>query len=261
MQPFKKLKASIGIGTAKIDTQLETLEVQLGDSLKGQLQVTGGEVSQEIDDIYIAVKTQYKKPSLESAYYTDGTVCQFKLSDSFTIDAGETKNIPFSISLPLYTPITKGISVLWLKTELAIHHSVHQEDEDYLVVTPLPLMQSVLDSLAAIGFEIQEVGCENGSLAGIWPWDTEFYQVFRFIPTKEIFGGKIDHINVVFNPLSEDEIKVVLEVNQKSDNLLSTIKDELGLDVSKIHLAVQKAKVPSLEQILTDSLLTKLDQK
>ena len=259
MQPFKKFLASIGVGTAKIDTQLETMEVQLGGQLKGNLVVTGGEVDQEIDDIYLAIKTKYKKPNLETVYYTDGTVCEFKLTEGFTIGAGETKSIPFAVTLPLYTPITEGLSVLWVKTELAIHHSASQEDEDFLIVKPLSLMQDILDSLASIGFENQEVGCENGSLVGTLPWDTGFYQVFRFLPTTEPLKDKVEHLNVVFNPLSEDEIEVVLGIYHKPDTFLDSIKDELGLDIAKIHLNIKKEQVDSLDTILLDSILAELD--
>lgn len=256
MQPFKQLLATIGVGAAKIDTQLETLEVQVGHSLQGQFVVTGGTVDQQIDDIYISIKAKYKKQGLDSAYYTNGTVGHFKVCDSFTIHAGETKHIPFVIQLPLHTPVTDGYSVLWLKTALDIHHAVHQEDEDYLIVTPLPLMQTILNTLSEVGFEKIEVGCEDGTLEGMLPVDSGFYQVFRFKPISEKFVDIIDHLNIVFNVQSEDKVDVIVEIHKKSDGLLNTVKEELGLDSKKVTLYVTSSQTQSLSQDLINHLTT-----
>lgn len=259
MQPFKQLLASIGVGAAKIDTQLETLEVRLGDTLKGQLVITGGAVTQEIDNIYIHVKTKYKKQGLDTAYYANGTVCHFQVTEAFSINAEETKIIPFEISLPLYTPITDGLSVLWLKTELEIHHALDQDDEDYLTVTPLPIMQSLLNNIEAIGFEKQEVGNEDGSLEGMLPFDTGFYQVFRFTPTQAPFVDKIEHVNVVLNPLTVDEIEVLFDVYHKPHNLLETVKEEFGFDLQKLKLNITQEQAPTLKELLMEQLSSLLN--
>lgn len=256
MQPFKQLLASVGVGSAKIDTQLETLEVQLGDVLKGQLVITGGTVDQDIDDVYISIKAKYKKQGLDSAYYTNGTVSQFKVCERFTIHTSETKRIPFTIQIPLYTPVTDGYSVLWLKTELNIHHAVHQEDEDYLIVSPLPLMQTILNTVTEIGFEKMEVGCEDGTLEGMLPVDSGFYQVFRFKPIAENFSATMDHLNIVFNTLSENEIDVMMALHKKSDSLMDTIKEELGLDTITTAFRAESSKIQSLQQDLTNHLTT-----
>lgn len=254
MQPFKKLLASIGVGAATIDTQLETLEVRSGDVLKGQLVVSGGAVAQKIDDIYITVKAKYRKQGLDSAYFSNGTVCHCRVSESFTIGAGETKIVPFAVSIPLYTPITDGLSLLWLQTDLEIHLSKDAEDEDYLIVKPLPIMQSVLQTIEEIGFETLEVVCEDGTLEGMLPFDTGFYQVFRFVPTKEQFKNKIDELDVVFNLITQTETEVTIEINQHTTKLLDTLKEELGLETQKIKLTIAEPQIHTLKQLLTDQL-------
>ena len=254
MQPFKKILASLGVGTAKIDTQLHTAEIRLGEPLHGQLIVTGGSVAQHINDIYIIVKTKYRKLGLDTAYFTNGTVCHFKVVEAFTIESGETKHIPFSLTLPLYTPVTDHLSVLWLQTHLDIQAAIDQEDEDYLIVTPFPFMQSVLSSIESIGFQKQEVVCEDSSLEGMLPFDTGFYQVFRFIPTTDTFKN-IHHINIVLNPLSLEELEITFEIHRTPHNAFETMKEQLGLDVLTTNITVTQQQVHSLKQLLTEHIL------
>lgn len=257
MQPFKTILASLGVGTAKIDTQLNTTEIRLGDPLHGQLIVTGGSVAQHINDIYITVKTKYRKLGLDAPYFTNGTVCHFKLTEAFTIEAGETKHIPFSFTLPLYTPVTDQLSVLWIQTHLDIKAAIDQDDEDYLVVTPFPFMQSILSSIESIGFQKQEVVCEDGSLEGMLPFDTGFYQLFHFTPETEPFTS-IHHINVVFNPLSLEEIDIMFEIHRTPHNVLETMKEELGLNTIKTTLTVKQQQIHQLQQLLTNHISTAL---
>ncbi|MEF1229208.1 sporulation protein, partial [Vibrio fortis] len=46
---FKKLKASLGIGAAKVDTVLDNIEVFQGGELSGNVHILGGDVEQQID--------------------------------------------------------------------------------------------------------------------------------------------------------------------------------------------------------------------
>ena len=60
MSFFKKALSSIGIGSAKVDTVLLQDQVQPGGVLRGRVEVNGGGIEQQIETIYLQVKTKYE---------------------------------------------------------------------------------------------------------------------------------------------------------------------------------------------------------
>ncbi len=83
MSIFKKLLASVGIGAAKVDTRLYDELVIPGEMLNGEVYITGGDVSQEIDDIYLSVATQYKREVDDSTVTEECVLIKYNLSERF----------------------------------------------------------------------------------------------------------------------------------------------------------------------------------
>ena len=50
----------IGIGSAEIDTILDTETVQPGDSVPARIEIEGGSDDQEVDEIDLAIVTRYE---------------------------------------------------------------------------------------------------------------------------------------------------------------------------------------------------------
>ena len=63
---FKKLKASLGIGAAKVDTVLDNIEVFQGGELSGNVHIVGGDVEQQIDLINLVLNTEVKVETEDS---------------------------------------------------------------------------------------------------------------------------------------------------------------------------------------------------
>ena len=63
MSVFNKVLASVGIGAATVDTKLESEQVVPGEEIKGIVEIQGGNVEQQINEIYLSINTQYVKES------------------------------------------------------------------------------------------------------------------------------------------------------------------------------------------------------
>ncbi|MGO2318878.1 MAG: sporulation protein, partial [Vibrio toranzoniae] len=66
---FKKLKASLGIGAAKVDTVLDNIDVFQGGELSGNVHIIGGDVEQQIDRINLVLNTEVKVETEDSTSY------------------------------------------------------------------------------------------------------------------------------------------------------------------------------------------------
>ena len=53
---FDKVFASVGIGSAAVDTKLEKDTYTPGETVKGAVEIRGGKVDQQVDDIYLTLK-------------------------------------------------------------------------------------------------------------------------------------------------------------------------------------------------------------
>ena len=53
MSFFNKVLASVGIGSAKVDTKLETDVSTPGRQIKGVVEIQGGSTQQQINDVYL----------------------------------------------------------------------------------------------------------------------------------------------------------------------------------------------------------------
>ncbi len=105
MSLFNKVFASIGIGSATVNTKLERDQVVPGEEVKGIVEIRGGNVEQKIDVIYLSIYTTYIKETDDNKYTKTGLIDQIRLNEPFTVKSKELKEIPFSFKLPIDTPI------------------------------------------------------------------------------------------------------------------------------------------------------------
>lgn len=60
MSFVNKLLASVGIGSATVDTKIFRSELVPGEEVEGIVQIRGGNVEQQIDSIYLSLYTTYE---------------------------------------------------------------------------------------------------------------------------------------------------------------------------------------------------------
>ena len=57
---LQKLKASLGIGAAKVDAVTNNARLTQGDVIEGTIQIIGGDIEQHIDAIHVKLCTEVK---------------------------------------------------------------------------------------------------------------------------------------------------------------------------------------------------------
>ncbi|MEF1309233.1 sporulation protein [Vibrio mytili] len=194
---FKKLKASLGIGAAKVDTILQEMSVYQGATLQGYVQITGGDVEQKIDAITIKLNTEMKVEVDDSVSYQTFTIDQLKAVEPFVIQPNEEKQVPFQLKLHDETPITlvnalKNQCHVWLETTLDIDFAMDPRDRDYIEVKPLPVASRVIQAIEQAGYTMVKADVEKGFLrGGAFTSRSGVYQELEFrnngfVTTKEI---------------------------------------------------------------------------
>ncbi|KAA0942086.1 sporulation protein [Sporosarcina sp. ANT_H38] len=248
MSFFNKVLGSFGIGGAKVDTKLERSEYTAGENMNGQVEVYGGKVDQQVDSIYLTVYTTYIRESDDKKYTDVASLIRHKINEPFTIGAGETKSIPFSMVLPVETPITFGNTRVWVGTGLDIKNAVDAEDKDYIDVRPTKIAARILGEMEQLGFKLRKAECEQASrkMRSRHP----FVQEFEFIPTSGVFRGRLDELDVVFLSQSEQSADLLLEVDRKARGFGGFLAEALEMDESQIRLSVTTQDLPNLAEKL-----------
>jgi sporulation-control protein len=246
MSFFDKVFASVGIGAASVDTKLEKDTYMPGETVQGVVEIKGGKIEQQIDEIYLSLNTTYLKESDDRKYNVTATIDRFRLTTPFTIRSNERKEIPFTFQLPYDTPLSIGRSKVWVTTGLDIKGGVDPSDKDYLKVIPNQLMTAVFNAVDNLGFRIREADCEEAPrrLRGRLP----FVQEFEFVPTSGLFRGKLDELEVVFLSSGNGTLDLMFQVDRRAKGLSGLFSEAMGMDETNVRLTVSNADIPNLQQ-------------
>ncbi|MGM9922957.1 MAG: sporulation protein [Bacillus sp. (in: firmicutes)] len=250
MSMFNKLLASIGMGSARVDTKLERASFTPGDYVNGVVEVTGGNVEQKIEEIYLSLHTKFERESGDKKYNETATVERIRINEPFMIAANEVKEIPFSFVLPLDTPLTYGRTKVWIATGLDIKNALDPRDEDYIKVVPTPLIHSAFLALTELGFKLKNAKCEEASYR--FRKRMPYIQEFEFIPVSGQFRGKLDEVEFVFYQPGLDHAEVLLEVDRKAKGLAGLFVEALDADETMVRLNLSTRDLPSMKAKLAE---------
>ncbi|MBD2872900.1 sporulation protein [Paenibacillus arenilitoris] len=228
---FNRFLASIGIGSAKIDTLLEKARYSPGEEVRGVVKIQGGSVEQQIETIQLSVMTEYIRESNDTKYTQRGEVGRFHVSAPFKLQAGERRDVPFSFRLPHQTPLTIGRAPVWVKTELDVRGGVDPGDNDRIEVVPSAPMNTVLEAVNLLGFRLRKAECEYSSRLGR---GMPFVQELEFVPTTQ-FRGRLDELEVMFYP-SDRELELVLQIDRRARGLASFFAEAMDMDESFVRV-------------------------
>lgn len=253
MSFFNKMLASVGIGSSKVDTKLAQSSIQIGEDVEGIVEVKGGSVEQAIEEIYLTVNTNYEKEDDDRIIHKQAVISTVKLNEPFIIMPGETKTIPFQFKLPLDTPISAGLSKVWIQTGIDIKGSVDPTDRDIVNVLPNNLMEETLSVFNRLGFAMKKVKNEAASykIRKRLP----FIQEFEFVPTGGTYYKKFDEVEVIFFPTSETKMDVLIEVDRRARGISGLFSEALDLDESIIRFTIQKEDLPRLQETIEKILV------
>ncbi len=225
----------MGIGNAKVDTQLENDQLTPGSNVKGKVNIQGGSAEQQVDRINVFLMTEAVREKDDKKYYEKIAMQKYTITDSFVIGEGEEKQVDFEFLLPIQTPPTIGRTKVWIQTGLDIPQAIDPKDRDYLEVEAHPYMETVLNALTNnLGFHLREVEMEYSSRLG-------YVQEFEFSPSPE-FRSDLDELECVFF-IREDQIELVLQVDRRAKGLGGLFAEAIGTDESNVRVSFTKAEL------------------
>lgn len=236
MSIFKKMLASVGIGAAKVDARTEKDSFIPGELVKGEVYISGGDVAQEIDEIYMYVVTHYEKEYQDKKTKEECTLLKYRLSEKILLEPGAKIVLPFSFPLPYQTPLTMGRQPVYLRTGLDIKNALDPGDSDFIEVRPHPLMEKVLDAIQSIGFQLYKVDCEYNRHLGR---DYPFVQEFEFRPIGPL-RNRIEELEAIFY-LNADGMEVLLEVDKRARGFFGALEEAFNLDERYVRFRLYNA--------------------
>ncbi|MGR3764490.1 sporulation protein [Rossellomorea sp. NS-SX7] len=264
MSMFSKVIASIGIGSATVDTKLKSAYIQQGETLEGIVEVKGGTTDQRIDSINLKLMTMYGHEG--SDRLSQGTVEVHKLNEPFTISKGDHKIIPFSFQVPLDTPITmvdpktqKNVPPVWIDTGIDIKNAVDPRDRDFVSVDPTTVHENIIDAIKVIGFKFRQMESQNTP-----PWiksNRPFVQQYEFIPSYGKYSRKLDELEVYILQ-GDRETTIYFEIDKRSKGSMAALKERLNLDEHRgsvtfdnQQILINRSRISdTFEQIIDDVL-------
>ena len=252
MSFFNKVFASIGIGSATVDTKLEKSSYQAGETVNGVVEIMGGSTEQNVDAIYLTLFTTYIRESDDKKYTDYAPIQKVQISNPFTVDENEKKEFPFTFTLPFETPITYGNTRVWVATGLDIKNAVDPKDKDYIEIIPNKLTEAILTSVQELGFRIRKVECEQAPsrFRGQYP----FIQEFEFVPVNGQYQRKLDELELMFLNQTEEQVELLLEVDRRARGVGGFLAEALEMDESMIRMTIRTTDLPYLASKLQNEI-------
>ncbi|GAB3280890.1 hypothetical protein GCM10027589_08000 [Actinocorallia lasiicapitis] len=216
---FKKFLSAFGVGGPSVEAILHNANVRPGDTVTGDIHLTGGEVHSDIVGINVALVTRVEVESGDSEYTQNEKYAKAHLSGAFQLAAGARHSFPFQLQVPWETPLThmygtplRGTTV-GVATELEVARAVDATDLDPIAVHPLPAQERILAAFSNLGFQFVNADCEKGRIYGV-NQTLPFYQEIEFRPPHQ-YARSINQLEVTFvaNPHGTD---VVLELDKRA---------------------------------------------
>lgn len=199
---LNKVLSNLGLQGIKIDTHLHTTQLYPGQNLQGQINFQGASSHKSINGIYLQLMTQAEVESGNHEHLQDLCIAQWQISHAFQLQANQIHQLPFNIQLPLETPITQlqcsnNHTRIWLHTHLDVDWGLDATDRDYLYIHPTPIMQSVIQAMQQLGFQLSSADVERGQInAGYFRSSLGCYQELEFRPQQ--WGSTIKEIEISF---------------------------------------------------------------
>jgi len=230
---FDKILASVGIGSAKVDTRLRHHSFYHGQIIEGEIHIQGGKIQQQIEDIYLSLITTYKQESNDSTLTLECELIKQHLSDCFSLQPHQQKVLPFSLKIPDQTPLTINRQPVYLRTGLGISFAIDPTDKDYLEIKPHPLMQLFFNGLDQLGFKLKSCECEYNRYNY---QKRQFIQEFEFYPLGK-YRSHLDELEVIFD-LTGNNLNVLLEIDRKAKGFKSLMAEAFDLDESHVKFSM-----------------------
>ncbi|MFD9864103.1 sporulation protein [Streptomyces alboflavus] len=214
---FKRLLGSLGVGGPSVDTVLKAGAVRPGETLRGQVNLQGGNADVNVEHITLELVARVEAEHDGGEHEGYVAFDRFIVGGGFRLGEGQQHSEPFAITLPWETPITElygqGLGIiLGVRTELAVSGAKDKGDLDPLTVAPLPVQEAILEAFGQLGFGFKSADLELGRVGGTGQ-QFPFYQEIELTPSPE-YAHAVNEIEVTFLA-HRDEMEVILEADKR----------------------------------------------
>ncbi|RED63820.1 sporulation protein [Cohnella lupini] len=235
MSFFGRVLASIGIGSAKVDTVLEKSSYFPGEEIRGVVRIQGGSVEQQVDGIRLSVMTTYLREMNDSKIHQNAQISSIRVSQPQLIAVQELKEIPFSFVLPWNTPLTMGRTPVWIKTEVDIQSAVDPSDEDRIQISPTAHQRTVLQAIENLGFGLRDA---ETLYAPRMRQSLPFVQEFEWVPTGGRYRGRLDELELIFLDVRPDGADLLLQIDRKASGMMGMFAEALDADEKFVRISL-----------------------
>ncbi len=237
MSFFGRVLASVGVGSAKLDTVLDKSAYAQGEEIRGAVRLQGGNLEQRIDGIEVSVMTTYTREINDRPIQQTAVVARYRVADAVTVQPQERRELPFSIILPAGVPISIGSGQVWIKTVADIQAAVDPTDEDSIHVIPEAGRKAVLEAIEQIGFRLRKAETVyaprlGGALA--------FVQEFEWIPSSGRYRGLLDELELTFVGSPNGEVRLLLQIDRRSSGLAGFFAEATDTDESFVRVTLTR---------------------
>lgn len=239
---MRRVLSSIGIGAATVDTVLPKTELQPGETVAVDVELTGGDSTQEIEGIHFTLKARVES----NGGAEEHALAEIGLDRSVSLAPGDTRTIPVDIDVPLWTPVTtSGVSV-WLETRLDIDWARDPTDEDRIEVVPDAFVAALFTALEELGFARRDADLVDVPHVD----DRPLAQRFRFRPTDDRYEADIDAIEITVMP-DREVLRLFVEYDRRDE-----VADELDLDFDRqeVAMTIKRANPDTIRRRLEDGI-------
>lgn len=132
---WKDFFSSIGIDSVKVDTKLKKRSAAPGETIHGEVFVTGGQAEEPIEKIQVLLYMQYEEVKEDSDFsWHDKDIEDVTIDFQRNIKTDEEINVPFSVTLPEGSHFTDDKHKWFIRTKVFVDQAVDPEDEDEIFV-------------------------------------------------------------------------------------------------------------------------------
>ena len=214
-----RILSKIGIGAATVETVLPTLELRPGETVRVDVELSGGDSDQQIGGIAFLLKARVESGGDSHEH----VLAEFEADRSISLSADEERTIPVDVEIPLWTPVTTDEVSVLLETRLDIDWARDPTDEDEVEVAPTESVSALFGAMDDLGFALRSSDLVDVPHVD----DRPIAQTFRFLPAGGQYETDLDAIEVTVMP-REDDLRVFVEFDRKG-----TIADEHDLDFDR----------------------------
>lgn len=216
----KRLSNSVYSVYAKGKVNLKTLEIIPGEVIKGEVEILGGKIKQEIPYIKVFLKTEYEIYTRRSKKIKEFIIKEEDLIVNKTINEGEVIKIPFKIKSPEDMPLNSGEFGVWVESEICSLNSIVNHDRVYIKIKPILEIKNILNAFEKFGFIVRSIYNNSDLSLSRFNDKMPFYQQFQIIPKDDSIFIDRYYLNLVFY-INKENIDIFIKKNSEKKFLKS----------------------------------------